>query len=108
MISERTGDPAATARLLVDTPVDLTSRAFAYRPKPMSRMTAVPSQGEPRYTGQTFAVDKGGDVFSGAINLRAWLGIERIEADTTNLISTKDDTAWQYECSDVTKISLPR
>ena len=62
VIAERTGDPAATAHLLVDPPVDLTIRASACRPKPMSRMTALPSRGKAGYTGQTFAVELGGDV----------------------------------------------
>ena len=108
VIAKRTGDPAPTAQSLVDTPVGLTIRTPAHSPKPMSRMTALPSRSEARYAGQTVAVATAGDVSSGTINLCAWLGIERIDADITNMTIAKDDGACQHDGRAVTEIRLPR
>ena len=109
VIAERGADASAQSVATDDPPPALEIRAFAWSPKPMSRITALPSRGEARYTGQTFAIEtEGGDVYSGTITVRAWLAIERIDADITNLTSTKDDSVWEHEGRAVTKISLPR
>ena len=71
-------------------------------------MTALPSRGKARYAGQSCAVEPVGDVFSGPIDLQAWLGIERINADMTNTTNAKDNGACQHNGRAVTIISLPR
>ena len=104
VITERTGDPSPTAQSLVNTPVGLTIRALANSPNPMSRMTALPSRSEARYARQVFAVAPTGDVSSGTINLCAWLGILRIDADITNMASAKDDGAYQHDGGALTEM----
>ena len=68
VIAERNRGSRSHCEVVADTPVGLTIRAFELSPKPMSWMTALPSPGEARYTGQTFAVGQGGHAFSGTIN----------------------------------------
>ena len=99
----------ATAQSIADDPTAaIATRAFAYSPLDASLMTKLPTRGEARYSGQTFAVESdGGDLFSGTISLRLWMGIERLEAEITNLTGTEDDTAWQHNGRSVTKIKLP-
>ena len=98
----------ATAQSIADDPTAaIATRAFAYSPLDATLMTRLPARGEARYSGQTFAVESDGDLFSGTITLRLWMGIERLVAEITNLTSTEDDTAWQHNGRTVAKIKLP-
>ena len=81
--------------------------AFAYSPLNATLMTKLPSHGEALYPGQTFAVASDGDLLSGSISLRLWMGTERLAAEITNLTSTYDDSAWQHNGRSVTTIKLP-
>ena len=106
VIAELDGSP--TAQSIVTTPASFVTRAFAYSPLDATLMTRLPNRGEARYSGRTFAVASDGDVFAGTIDLRLWMGIERLEAEITNLTSTGDDSAWQHNGRSVTTITLPR
>ena len=105
VIAEHTG--SQTAQSIAANSPNLETRAFAYSPLEASPMTALPSRGVARYTGQTFAIESDGDLFSGTIDLLLWLGIERLEAEITNLTNTEDDTVWQHNGRSVTEIQLP-
>ena len=105
VIAEQTGTP--TAQSIAAGTDTFQPRAFAWSALDATLMTKLPTRGEARYSGQTFAVESDGDVFSGTINLRLWMGIERLEAEITNLTNTEDDTAWQHEGRTVAKVTLP-
>ena len=106
MIAEFT-DYATAQSIAADPTAALATRAFAYSPHHALLMTKLPTRGEARYSGQTVAVESDGDLSSGTIGMRLWMGIERLAAEITNLTGTEDDAAWQHNGRSVTKVKLP-
>ena len=100
-------DYATAQSIAADPTAALATRAFAYSPHHALLMTKLPTRGEARYSGQTVAVESDGDLSSGTIGMRLWMGIERLAAEITNLTGTEDDAAWQHNGRSVTKVKLP-
>ena len=96
VIAERTGNPAPTAQSLVDSPIDPTIQAFAYSPLDATPMTKLPTRAKHDTPAGHLPLNRTA-MSSRHDHSAPGMGIERLEAEITNLTSTEDGSAWQHD-----------
>ena len=104
----------ATAEAVAGVSGSYTKGAFAFSPLPATKVpnqssipSILPSRGTARYSGRTWAIDANEVLYSGAIELLASIGIEKVEAKISNLRRSDNNAIWKYQNKEVDKIELP-
>ena len=85
-----------------------TTTGFAFSPLSATPAAELPSRGTARYSGRTWAVDDNQLLYSGAIELLASIGIERVQATVSDLRRTDNGARLVQGNKEVREIELPQ
>jgi len=106
VISVLTGSPTAAAVASGGQTAEQT--AFAFSPLSATPTADLPSRGTARYSGRTWAIDGEQVLYSGAIELLASIGIERVTATVSDLRRSDTNASWVRDNKEVREIKLPQ
>ena len=106
VISMLDGSPTAAA--VASGGQTAVQTVFAFSPLSDTPTANLPSRGTARYSGRTWAIDGEQVLYSGAIELLASIGIERVTATVSDLRRSDTNASWVRDNKEVREIKLPQ